>query len=115
MPWWPWSCNGADGKEKTVLLPILLKFISLLNTISPRCSTKTRIDPFYRDRSFLHIINQKIIMKSVCLWQRAGICLSFMLVLFFQSSSRAQLTLSPTDIQKALEEAYNKFKDLREG
>jgi glutaminase len=54
-------------------------------------------------------------MKSVCLWQRAGICLSFMLVLFFQSSSRAQLTLSPTDIQKALEEAYNKFKDLREG
>jgi len=54
-------------------------------------------------------------MKSVCLWQRAGICLSFILVFLFQSTSRAQLTLSPTDIQNALEEAYNKFKDLREG
>ena len=54
-------------------------------------------------------------MKSVCLWQKAGICLSCMLVLFSPFNSRAQLTLSPTDIQNALEEAYNKFKDLREG
>src|SRR5215831_16952779 len=38
-----------------------------------------------------------------------------LLVTFLQTYSQPQASISPATINKALDEAYNKFKDLKEG
>ncbi|AEV98484.1 glutaminase [Niastella koreensis] len=52
-------------------------------------------------------------MKQLCF--RKQTVLAFMFAVVCTTTSLGQLTLPPAEIEKALDEAYNKFKDLKEG
>src|SRR6185295_17839441 len=52
-------------------------------------------------------------MKQICFKKQTAIAVMF--AVLCSTTCVGQLTLAPAEIEKALDEAYNKFKDLKEG
>ncbi|MBO9201714.1 MULTISPECIES: glutaminase A [Niastella] len=52
-------------------------------------------------------------MKQICFRRQTAMAVMF--AAFCSTTCLGQLTVAPADIQKALDEAYDKFKDLKEG
>src|SRR5262245_23715644 len=51
-------------------------------------------------------------MKQICFWKQTVMAVMFIILC---STTSVGQGLAPAEIEKALDEAYNKFKDLKEG